>query len=90
MIESERSNDAYKEWLDRSIQEGIINCYAGSDIVEREAINHGEYVTVYRATIKRSGISVAMKSLSLNKCNCDEELHMTFVKEVSITVLIML
>jgi len=76
-------SNVYKEWIDKNIQEGFIHCYSEGDIkVGRTPIATGAYVVVYKATMKRTGMPVAMKTLVRRPDECDEKLYKKFVKEV--------
>ena len=81
MSQGQSANDT-REWLTRSIQEGFIKHYSDDDILDRTLLGHGGYGVVYKAKIKHSGISVAMKTLFLNQYGCEEDLYKQFVKEV--------
>ena len=85
MSEGQSSNNTYREWLAKSIQEGFIKHYSEDDILDRTLLGHGGDGVVYKAQIKHSGILVAMKTLLLNRYGCEDELYKQFVKEVVVT-----
>jgi len=80
MSQGQSSNNTYREWLAKSIQEGFIKHYSEDDIIDRTPIGHGGYGVVYKSRIKHSGILVAMKTLY--QYGCEDELYKQFVKEV--------
>ena len=84
MSQSPSSNNTYKEWLDKSIQEGFIKHYSEDDIIDRTPLGRGGYGVVYKARIKHSEKLVAMKTLFQNRYGCKDELYKQFVKEVVI------
>jgi len=50
---SQTTKDSYKEWFDKSIQEGDIHCCTENDIeLDPLHIGHGAYGVVYKATVK--------------------------------------
>ena len=77
-----------KEWLAKSVQEGFIKQYSEDDIVDRTLLSRGGYGVVHKAKIRQSGVSVAMKTLFLNRCGC-EELYNKFIKEVLNCILLL-
>ena len=85
MSQGQSSNSTHREWLAKSIQEGFIKHYSEDDILDRTLIGHGGYGVVYKARIKHSGILVAMKTLFINRHECEDELYKEFVKEVVIS-----
>ena len=82
MSQDQSSDNTYKEWLAKSIQEGFIKHYSEDDILDRTLLGHGGYGIVYKARIKHSGKLIAMKTLFLNRYGCEDELYKQFVKEV--------
>ena len=77
------SNNIYKEWLDKSIQVGYIHCYSESDIdVRRTPIASGAYGVVFKATVKHTGVIIAMKTLVPHAYDCEKKLYKKFVREV--------
>ena len=86
MSQDQSSNNTYREWLAKSIQEGFIKHYSEDDILDRTLLGHGGYGVVYKARINHSGKLVAMKTLFLNRYGCEDELYKPFVKEVGITI----
>ena len=66
-----------KEWLAKSVQEGLIKQYSEDDIPipDRTLLGHGGYGVVYKAKIKQFGVSVTMKTLFLNRYGYEEELY---------------
>ncbi|CAG8503710.1 4872_t:CDS:2 [Paraglomus occultum] len=72
-----------KEWLANSVKEGFIEQYLEEDLLDRTLLGHGGYGVVYKAKIKQSGVSVAIKPLFLNRYGREEELYKKFVKEVA-------
>ena len=88
MSQDQPSDNTYKEWLAKSIQEGFIKHYSEDDILDRTLLGHGGYGVVYKARIKHSGKLIAMKTLFLNRYGgCEDELYKQFVKEVGTTYL---
>ena len=71
-----------KEWLVKSVQEGRIEQYSEDDILDRILLGRGGYGVVFKGKMKCSGISVAMKTLFLNRSGREEELYKKFTKEV--------
>ena len=71
-----------KKWLDRIIEDEIIRCYSESDFLGRTEVGHGAFGTVYKAKLKHTGVTVAMKTLSLSAYTDEQELYRKFVKEV--------
>jgi len=43
-----------RERLDKIIEEGSIECYSESEVIDREIIGHGGFALVYKAKLKRS------------------------------------
>ena len=82
MSQGHSSNNTHKEWLAKSIQEGFIKHYSEDDILDRTLLGHGGHGVIYKARIKHSGMLVAMKTLFLDRCECEDELYKQFVKEV--------
>jgi len=80
-------DNEYKEWLKKSIEEGLIECCLYSDIVvDHMPIGHGGYGVVHKAKMKHSGITVAMKTLFQERYGYEKELYKEFVREVSIHI----
>ena len=71
-----------KDWLTRTVNDGAIKCYSDEDIIDRVVIGHGGYGLVYKAKVKHSDISVAMKTLFVSNYGQEEELYSDFVREV--------
>jgi len=71
-----------KKWLDRIIEDGMVRCYSENDVLSRTLVGHGGFGIVYRAKLKHTGMTVAMKMLSLGAYTDEEELYKKFVKEV--------
>src|SRR6185312_14652527 len=83
VISKRGPSNVYIEWIDKSVQEGFIHCYSEGDIkVGRTPIATGAYGVVYKATMKRTGMPVAMKTLVRRPGECEEKLYKKFVKEV--------
>ena len=80
----EKSNNAYsKEWIDKSVEEGSIRCYSESDItIGHIPIAGGAYGVVYKATMKRNKMAVAIKTLFPDVHGREEKFYRKFVKEV--------
>ena len=91
------SNISHKEWLEASIQEGLIYCCPENDIeLDFPYIALGAYGVVCKATISDGitttirhnifpGMTVAVKILISDKHGACEDLHNELVKEVAIT-----
>ena len=75
MSQGQSSDNIHKHWLAKSVQEGLIKQYAEDDIVDQTLLSHGGYGVVFKAKIKQSGVSVAMKTLFLSRYGCEEELY---------------
>ena len=76
-------SNVYKEWIDKSIQEGFIQCYSEGDIkLGRIPIATGSYGAVFKATMKRTRTPVAIKTLVRRSGECEEKLYKKLVKEV--------
>ena len=73
-----------KKWLDRIIEDGMVRCYSENDVLGRTLVGHGGFGIVYRAKLKHTGMTVAMKMLSLGAYTDEEELYKKFVKEVCV------
>ena len=71
-----------KDWLTKTVNDGAIKCYSDEDIIDRAVIGRGGYGLVYKAKVKHSGISVAMKTLFVSNYGQEEELYSDFVREV--------
>jgi len=82
VISQRGPSNVYIEWIGKSVQEGSIHCYSEGDIkVGRTPIATGAYGVVFKATMKRTGMPVAMKTLVRRPGECDEKLYKKFVKE---------
>ena len=78
------SKYAHKEWLNESLREGLIECCSDEDIIIHPMpIGRGAYGVVYKAKMKASGTTVAMKTLFFEEGSCKEDLIKELVKEVS-------
>ena len=83
VISQRGPSNEYKEWIERSIEEGSIRCYSENDIkVGRIPIATGAYGAVFKATLKHNRMPVAMKTLVQRLGECEEKLYKKFVKEV--------
>ena len=71
-----RPSNVYEEWIENSIRDGLIHCYSEGDI------KVGRTPIVFKATMKRTGMPVAMKTLVRRSGESDEKLYKKFVKEV--------
>jgi len=82
--QQEKPDNFYsKEWIEKSIQEGVIHCYSEGDIqVGRTPIATGAYGVVFKAKMKRTGMPVAMKTLVRRPGECEAKLYRKFGKEV--------
>ena len=77
-------DNEYKEWLKKSIEEGLIECCSYNDIIlDHMPIGHGGYGVVHKAKMKHSGITVAMKTLFQERYGYEKELYKEFVREVN-------
>ena len=81
------SSNLHKMWLDKSIQEGSINCYSESNIIlDPTPIAHDGYGVIHKGMIKHCTKSVAIKILVRHRQDYEEKLYEEFVKEVAITM----
>ncbi|RIB21669.1 kinase-like domain-containing protein [Gigaspora rosea] len=55
------------EWLEKSINERHINFYNYDDFINKEKTNEGGFGTIQKAEWKGYGLTVALKSLKVNK-----------------------
>ncbi|KAF0463063.1 kinase-like protein [Gigaspora margarita] len=55
------------EWLEKSINERHINFYDYDDFINKEKTNEGGFGTIQKAEWKGYGLTVALKSLKVNK-----------------------
>ena len=71
MSQISTNNNSYNEWLEASIQQGLIYCCPVSDIkLDPKRIGHGAFGEVYKATIKqRSGIGYFTRTILGKKHN---------------------
>ena len=76
------TSNSDKEWLAKTVSDGAIKCYSDEDIIDRTVIGRGGYGLVYKAKVRHSGISIAMKTLFINNYDQEEELYSDFVREV--------
>jgi len=88
IVRRKRPSNEYEEWIENSIRDGFIHYYSEGDIkVGRTPIANGAYGVVFKATMKRNGMPVAMKTLVRRSGENDEKLCKKFVKEVSFFLL---
>ena len=59
-----------KKWLDRIVEDGMVRCYSESEVLNRTLVGHGGFGIVYKAKLKHTGTTVAMKMLSLSVYRC--------------------
>ena len=71
-----------KALLDKITEEELIKCYSEREILGRTLVGHGAFGVVYKAKLKHSKIDVAMKMLSLDTYESEQEMYKKFVKEV--------
>ena len=75
-----QTDSAYKDWLDKTVEDGAIKCYSDDDITERVPVKHNEYVMEHKAVVKNSGLPVMMKTLSFHNRKVDR--YKDLVREV--------
>jgi len=74
-------------WLDKSIQEGSIDCYSESNIIlDPTPIAHDGYGVIHKGIIKHCTKSVAINILVQRRQDYEEKLYEEFVKEVAIAI----
>jgi hypothetical protein len=74
------------EWFDRTVSGGAMKCYSDDDIIDRVVIGRGGYGLIYKAKVKHSGITVALKTLFDNNYVQEEELYGDFQREVCLYI----
>ena len=77
-----------RKWLDKVIEDEIVKCYSENDILNRTLIGHGGFGVVYKAKLKHTSVTVAMKTLSQNAYTDEQELYKKFVKEVCSIIIV--
>ena len=77
-----------KKWLDKICEDGIVKCYLENEMLNRTLVGHGGFGVVYKAQLKYTHITVAMKMLSLNTYNNEQELYKKLVKEVCVIIVV--
>ena len=75
-----------KTLLDKATEDGMVKCYSESEIVNRKIIGRGGFGIVYKAKLKHTGVTVAMKMLMLDVYSNEQELYKKFVKEVCVII----
>ena len=80
-ILNETSANMEKTLLDKVTEEGMVKCYSESEIVNREVVGRGGFGVVSKASLKHTGVIVAMKKL-LQVYDNEQELYKKFVNEV--------
>jgi serine/threonine protein kinase len=78
-----------RKWLDRITEEGAIKCYSENELVNRTFVGSGAFGAVFRATLKHSGITVAIKMMSIETYEDEQELYRKFIREVRIIVMLL-
>ena len=71
-----------KTSLDTITEQGLIKCYSESEILGRTYVGHGGFGVIHKAKLRHLEIDVAMKMLSLDTYESEQELYKKFVKEV--------
>ena len=71
-----------KTLLDKATEDGLVKHYSESEIVNRKVIGRGGFGIVYKAKLKHTGVTVAMKMLMLDVYSNERELYEKFVNEV--------
>jgi|SRR6185437_15415239 len=71
-----------KTLLDKITEDGMVKCYSESEILNRKVVGRGGFGIVYKAQLKHTGVTVAIKMLLLDVYNDEQELYKKFVKEV--------
>jgi len=72
-----------KTLLDKVTEDGMVKCYSESEILNRKIVGRGGFGVVYKAKLKHTGVTVAMKMLMLDVYSDEQELYKKFVNEVS-------
>ncbi|CAG8563625.1 5285_t:CDS:2, partial [Paraglomus occultum] len=85
-MRSAHTDSAYKDWLDKTVEDGAIKSYSDDDITERVLVKRNEYVMEHKAVVKNSGLPVMMRTLSFH--NRKEDGYKDLVRESSTSVLI--
>ena len=71
-----------KTLLDKVTEDGMVKCYSESEILNRKIVGRGGFGVVYKAMLKHTGVTVAMKMFMLDVYIDEQELYKKFVNEV--------
>src|SRR5436305_8448932 len=72
-----------KTLLDKVTEDGMVKCYSESEILNRKIVGRGGFGVVYKAKLKHTGVTIAMKMLMLDVYSDEQELYKKFINEVS-------
>ena len=72
-ILNETSTSMDKTLLDKITEDGMVKCYSESEILNRKIVGRGGFGVVYKAMLKHTGVTVAMKMLMLDVYSDEQE-----------------